>query len=198
MRATLTQDVLLDTLYTECIVTCMSASFALLGILGNRPSYGYDLKRDYDFLYGKEKPLAFGQVYATLSRLLRDKKITVETTEQVAGPERKLYVITALGRKDLEVWLTSPEKLHPSTQTVLFIKVVSAILLDKDPDIYLDVQRAAHIERMRELTAMRREGDLATSLQADYAMFHLEADLRWIDMTTARLGTLTKEIRSER
>ncbi len=44
----------------------MSASYALLGILGKQPSYGYDLKKDYDFLFGKEKPLAFGQVYAPL------------------------------------------------------------------------------------------------------------------------------------
>lgn len=181
-------------MYSEKI---MSASYALLGILGKQPSYGYDLKKDYDSLYGKDKPLAFGQVYATLSRLLRDKKITNKTTSKVAGPERKLYAITNLGRKDLEAWLATPEKLHPHTQTVLFSKVVTAILLDKEADIYLDAQRAAHLERMRELTTMRRTGDLAQSLQADYAIFHLEADLRWIDVTSARLQTLVKEIRSE-
>jgi DNA-binding PadR family transcriptional regulator len=177
----------------------MSASFALLGILGRQPGYGYDLKRDYDFFYGKEKPLAFGQVYATLSRLLRDKKITTkEAIEPSAGPERKLYAITTTGRKDLEAWLGAPEKLSPNTQTILFTKVVTAILLDKSPDDYLDAQRTSHIARMRELTEMRREGDLAQMLQADYALFHLEADLRWIDLTSARLQTLAKEIRSER
>ena len=174
----------------------MSASYALLGILGKQPSYGYDLKKDYDFLYGNEKPLAFGQVYATLSRLLRDRKISTETTEQAAGPERKLYAITNSGRQDLEAWLATPEKLHPNTHTVLFIKVVTSILLDKEPDVYLDAQRAAHIERMRQLTKARQTGDLAQSLQADYAIFHLEADLRWIDLTSARLQTLVKEIRN--
>lgn len=175
----------------------MSASYALLGILGKQPSYGYDLKKDYDFLYGKEKTLAFGQVYATLSRLLRDQKITAETTEQVAGPERKLYAITPTGRQDLEAWLSTPEQLHPQTQTVLFVKVVTAILLDKEPNIYLDAQRAAHIERMRELTNKKRSSDLNESLQADYAIFHLEADLRWLDLTATRLQTLKKEIRGE-
>jgi DNA-binding PadR family transcriptional regulator len=176
----------------------MSASFALLGILGKQPSYGYDLKKDYDFFYGKDKPLAFGQVYSTLSRLLRDQKISVDTTEQVAGPERKLYAITDLGRKELEDWLAIPEKMHPNTQTVLFVKVVTSILLDKNPYAYLDAQRAAHIDRMRQLTDVRRRSDLAQSLQADYAIFHLEADLRWIDITMARLQNLKEEIRSER
>jgi DNA-binding PadR family transcriptional regulator len=173
----------------------MSASYALLGILGRQPSYGYELKRDYDFLYGRDKPLLFGQVYATLSRLLRDKKISTQATEQSGGPERKLYAITEIGRNALESWLATPEKLHPNTQTVLFIKVVTAILLDKAPDEYLDAQRAAHLKRMRELTALRRKGDLAQLLQADYALFHLEADLRWIDLTVARLKPLTKEIK---
>ena len=176
----------------------MSADYALLGILGKQPSYGYDLKRVYDFLYGREKPLAFGQAYATLSRLRRDEKIaTKETTEQSGGPERKLYAITPKGRKGLEAWLVTPEKLHPNVQTILFVKVVSAILLDRNPNVYLDAQKAAHLERMRELTAMRRTGDLAQMLQADYTLFHLEADLRWIDVTSARLQTLTKEIRGE-
>jgi len=177
----------------------MSASYALLGILGKQPSYGYDLKKNYDFYYGKDKPLAFGQVYATLSRLLRDKKITTESTERVAGPERKLYTITSSGRKDLEAWLATPEKLHPNTQTVLFIKVVTSILLDKDPNTFLDAQRAAHIDRMRNLTVTRRKStDLAQALQADYAIFHLEADLRWMDLTVSRLQKLKEEIRSER
>ena len=176
----------------------MSASYALLGILGKQPSYGYDLKHEYDSLYGKEKSLPFGQVYSTLSRLLRDKKVSIEATEQSVGPERKLYAITKLGRADLETWLSTPEKLHPNTQTVLFIKVVTSILLDKEPNIYLDAQRAAHIGRMRELTKLRRNSDLAESLQADFAIFHLEADLRWIDLTTARLQLLKREIQNGR
>jgi len=176
----------------------MSASYALLGILGRQPSYGYDLKRNYDHYYGKEKPLAFGQVYATLSRLLRDKKIvTKETSEESGGPDRKQYSITPFGIKELEAWLAKPEDIHPNAQTVLFTKVVTAILLDKEPNVYLDAQRAAHIEHMRELTNLRRSGDLAQSLRADYALFHLEADLHWIDITSARLETLKKEIRSE-
>jgi DNA-binding PadR family transcriptional regulator len=170
----------------------MSASYALLGILGRQSSYGYDLKREYDDIYKNEKPLAFGQIYATLSRLLRDHTVEVETPEQRSGPERKLYTITQLGREDLEAWLSTPESLHPNTQAVLFSKVVTAIMLDKNPDVYLDAQRSAHIARMRELTDMRRSGGLAQALQADYALFHLEADLRWIDVTVARLETLKK------
>jgi DNA-binding PadR family transcriptional regulator len=176
----------------------MSASYALLGILSRQSSYGYDLKREYDYLYGKQKKLPFGQVYSSLSRLLRDNKLTIETTEQSVGPERKLYAITQLGRDELEKWLATPEKLHPDMQSVLFVKVVTSILLDKEPNTYLDAQRISHLERMRELTRLRRSSDLAQSMQADFAIFHLEADLKWIDLTAARLQELKEEIRHAR
>jgi DNA-binding PadR family transcriptional regulator len=178
----------------------MSVAYALLGILGRQASYGYDLKKDYDFHFGKQKPLGFGQVYATLSRLLRDEKIATQgAVEPSKGPERRLYAITELGRRDLEAWLAAPEEQRAATQTVLFEKVVTAILLEKDPDVCLDAQRAAHIQRMRELTTLRRDSDsLSERLTADHALFHLEADLRWMDVTMGRLKPLAEEIRRGR
>lgn len=173
----------------------MTANYAFLGLLHTGPSYGYDLKKAYDDLFGREKPLAFGQVYATLARMLRDDKITVDGQEQSAGPERKRYAITTLGRQELTCWLGTPEVAQPGMQAELFVKVATAILVDQSPNDFLDIQRAAHLERMRELTKQRRAGDLAQMLRADYALFHLEADLRWIDVTAARIEQLTKEIR---
>lgn len=176
----------------------MNASFAFLGLLHGGPSYGYDLKKAYDSIFGSEKPLAFGQVYATLARLLRDQKISVGETERAAGPERKRYAITPAGDKALREWLGQPELASPGAQTALFIKVATAILTDQSPETFLDMQRAAHLQKMRELTKIRRDGDLAQKLRADYALFHLEADLRWIDTTAARIADLTKEIKHEK
>lgn len=177
----------------------MSATYPLLGILGNQPSYGYELKQNYDELFGKSKPLAIGYLYQTLNRLARDNKIsTLEATGSSGGPERKQYAITPFGREDLKRWLSQAEGLQPAAQAMLFTKVVTAILIDEDPNIYLDAQRLSHLERMHELTEIRNNGGLSQVLQADYDLFRLEAELRWIDVTAARLETLTKEIRGER
>ena len=61
---------------------------------------------------------------------------------------------------------------------------------------YLDAQRAAHLGRMRELTELKRQGNLVDALLADHGLFHLEADLRWIDLTEARLAALAEEVAS--
>jgi DNA-binding PadR family transcriptional regulator len=174
----------------------MSVPLTLLGLLEREPSHGYDLKREYDALFGRGRPLPFGQLYATLARLARDGKIVIGETEPGAGPERKRYVITEDGATDFEAWLREPLAAEPHLQTVLFAKVVLALMLDRDAAGYLDAQRAAHLQRMRELTELRRTGGLVDALLADHGLFHLEADLRWIDLTSARLDALATEVRS--
>jgi DNA-binding PadR family transcriptional regulator len=174
----------------------MSVPLTLLGLLEREPSHGYDLKRHYDEHFGRGKPLPFGQLYATLGRLARDGKVVVGEAEPGAGPDRKRYVITDDGAMEFETWLAEPVEAHPHLQTVLFAKVVLALMLDRDAERYLDAQRAAHLRRMRELTAVKRSGDLVDALLADHGLFHLEADLRWIDLTAARLDALATAVRS--
>ncbi|MDH6109959.1 DNA-binding PadR family transcriptional regulator [Kitasatospora sp. MAP12-15] len=173
----------------------MTVPLALLGLLEREPSHGYDLKRDYDAYFGRGKPLPFGQVYSTLGRLARDGKVVAGEAEPGDGPDRKRYVITELGVTEVETWLTEPVQAEPHLQTVLFTKVVLALMLGRDADAYLDTQRAAHLQRMRELTEIKRNGPLVDRLLADHGLFHLEADLRWIDLTSARLGQLAAEVR---
>jgi DNA-binding PadR family transcriptional regulator len=173
----------------------MSVPLTLLGLLEREPSHGYDLKRDYDAFFGRGKPLPYGQVYATLSRLARDGKALAGPTEPGEGPDRKRYVITEAGVADVDQWLSEPAVPEPHLQTVLFTKVVLALMLDRPAGKYLDLQRAAHLGRMRELTDLKQHGDLVDTLLADYGLYHLEADLRWIDHTAARLDALAREVR---
>ncbi len=174
----------------------MSVPYALLGLLEREPSHGYDLKRDYDAYLGRGKPLPFGQVYSTLARLARDGKVEPGAVEPGAGPDRKRYAITDFGRDEVESWLTAPVDAEPLLQSDLFVKVVLALMLGRSAERYLDAQRGAHLQRMRELTELRRSGGLVDALLADHGLFHLEADLRWLDMTAARLDALAEIVRS--
>ncbi|HXL93487.1 MAG TPA: PadR family transcriptional regulator [Streptosporangiaceae bacterium] len=170
----------------------MSVPLTLLGLLEREPSHGYDLKRDYDAYFGRGKPLPYGQVYATLSRLARDGMAIAGAAEPGEGPERKRYSITPVGISEVGSWLAEPAAPEPHLQTVLFAKVVLSLMLDRPAAGYLDKQRAAHLQRMRELTALKQEGNLVDIMLADHGLYHLEADLRWIDHTVARLDALRK------
>ena len=163
---------------------------ALLGLLDREPSHGYDLKRTYDEYFGRGRPLPYGQVYATLARLARDGRAVAGDAEPGSGPDRKRYTITESGKREVEAWLSEPLPAEPHLQTELFIKVVLSLMLGRPAAEYLDVQRAAHHRRMRELTELKRGDNLVDVLLADHGLFHLEADLRWIDLTEQRLSAL--------
>jgi DNA-binding PadR family transcriptional regulator len=172
----------------------MSIGNALLGLLENGPRHGYDLKRAYDERFGQDRPLHYGQVYSTLSRLLRNGLVEESGVESGAGPDRKRYAITEAGVTNVEEWLATPESPALYLHNTLYTKVVLALLSGRSATDVLDLQRAAHLRAMRELTARKATGDLADKLISDHALFHLEADIRWLELTAARLDELKGRI----
>ncbi len=174
----------------------MSIGHTFLGLLESGPRHGYDLKRTFDDRFGQDRPLAYGQVYSTLARLLKNGLVRVEGIEPGGGPERKRYAITDAGVTDVEQWLEAPEKPEPYLHSTLYTKVVLALLTGRSAASLLDTQRAEHLRLMRELTRRKTNGDLADQLVCDHALFHLEADLRWLELTAARLDELAKEVRA--
>ncbi|MEW1686529.1 PadR family transcriptional regulator [Streptomyces sp. NPDC091265] len=182
----------------------MSIRHVLLGLLAGGSSHGYDLKRRYDELFPQARPLAYGQVYTTLQRLVRDDLAAVEGTDSDGGPERTLYRSTQGGSRELAKWADEISPPAPFVTNEIFAKVVTSILVAAATGAdrtsyaaaYLQAQRAAHMTRMHELTELKttRGADLSTVLSADYALAHLDADVRWMATTTTRLATLTAEV----
>ncbi|WP_262055902.1 PadR family transcriptional regulator [Streptomyces sp. STR69] len=172
----------------------MSIGHTLLGLLESGPCHGYDLKRAFDEKFGHDRPLHYGQVYSTMSRLLKNGLVEVDGIEAGGGPERKRYAITDAGITDVQQWLATPEKPEPYLQSTLYTKVVLALLTHRDAAEILDVQRSEHLRGMRILTDRKRKGDLADQLICDHALFHLEADLRWLELTAARLEKLAEVV----
>jgi len=178
----------------------MSTAHVLLGLLAGGPRHGYDLKRAHDDRLPRAKPLAYGQVYATLGRLERDGLVSEAGQDREGGPDRTSYEITDDGRQHLDTWLSAVEPPAPYVTGELFSKVVVALLAadaGRARD-YLVAQRAAHVSRMRELTTAKSEPEASVGdvIAADYAIGHLEADLRWLQTTLTRVADLQKEVTS--
>ena len=145
----------------------------------------------------RASPLPFGQLYATLGRLARDGKVVRgrgrarcrARPQALRHHRRGRDRVRGLARR------AGRARAAPADGAVRQGRA--------RPDArsgtrsgYLDTQRAAHLQRMRELTEVKRTGGLVDALLADHGLFHLEADLRWIDLTAARLDALAKEVRS--
>ncbi len=160
---------------------------AILAFLDGQPAHGFALKQRYDQVLGHEHELKAGQVYSTLARLERDGLAREVAVERGAGPDRRVYAITEDGVAELEQWLRTPQRPH-ARPNALFTKTVLALASGRRPEALLDEQRAAYLERVRDLTAARHEGDVIDRLASDYEIAHLEADLRWIETAARRVA----------
>ncbi|MFG2047706.1 PadR family transcriptional regulator [Micromonospora sp. NPDC048935] len=176
----------------------MSTPHVLLGLLAAGSRHGYELKRAHDERLPRARPLAFGQVYATLGRLERDGLVATAGQDRAAGPDRTAYALTDQGWATLDQWLTTVEPPMPYVASTLFAKVVVALLV-ADVDrarSYLIAQRAAHTARLRELTAVKVDptATLSDVVAVDYAITHLDADLRWLHATLGRVSDWHREV----
>jgi DNA-binding PadR family transcriptional regulator len=175
--------------FIVCIVTSMSVGHALLGILAQGPAHGYDLKREHDLRFPGAKPLAYGQVYATLARLERDGDAEIAETAKGGGPERTVYALTPEGRNTLDDWLEQVEPAGPYPADELVRKAITALHLGTDAGGFLARQRAQHMARMRELiSAEAVEVELGARIALDHTIAHLDADLRWLETAAARVA----------
>ena len=178
----------------------MATAEVILALLRRRPAHGYTIKREHDAWLPDARPLAYGQVYATLGRLERDGLVESVGQDRAGGPDRTSFALTDLGRTALDEWLGQVEPPVPHVSSVLLAKVVVA-LLAADADRargYLVAQRRAHTDRLRELTAIKTDPEAAVGdvVAADLAIAHLDADLRWLRTTVDRITDLHREVRT--
>lgn len=81
--------------------------YVILGFLAHQPLSGYDIKKQMEMSISNFYDLSYGQIYPELAKLEKEGLVTgtVETSE--TRPDRKLYTITAEGRRILKEWLSA-------------------------------------------------------------------------------------------
>lgn len=84
---------------------------ALLGLIAIKPMTGYDLTRSYRRALQQIWYAPLGQVYPTLRKMKRDGLLRMSVKAQRHRPDRKVYTLTAEGRKTLVAWLAAPAAL---------------------------------------------------------------------------------------
>lgn len=167
----------------------MALNQVVLGLLAEGPQHGYDLKRAHDARFAAARPLAFGQVYATLGRLERDGLVERAGTDQDQGPERVVFALTGTGRQVLADWLAEAEEPQRYAADELVRKTVTALALGADAARFLRAQRTAHLEVMRLLLAEQDAvSDVAHRIALDHTIAHLDADLRWLESAHDRVA----------
>jgi DNA-binding PadR family transcriptional regulator len=178
----------------------MSVRHAILGLLAQKPRHGYELRAAFEAVVGGDanwevKP---AQIYTTLERL-EEAGLVERTSDLGEGdePSRRVYAVTGSGREALKEWFTSgitPEHQRDEFFVKLMVGLVSS---EADPARLIQTQRA-HLFRELHAAIAQRDGydpktEMAQILLLDKSIMHLEADLRWLDITETRLDEVKRQ-----
>ena len=121
--------------------------------------------------------------------------IKAKATAKPQGPSQIQYQITPDGLATLHTWLTTPEEIGEHLRSTFYCKVMLALLVDGDPHQYIDSQRHTHLTAMRQL--VRRQlatPDVAEQLLLDGAIYHIDADLKWMDKAEGKIDSIRREL----
>lgn len=169
-----------------------AVQYAVLGLISSRDDgiHGYQLKTEFDSLFGDFWSLNYGQMYRTLDRLERAGMIEGAEIPQSGRPNRKVYRITANGKKSLDDWLLLPPSDQPRPlRDDLSVKLLFLTEARVEETIALvRSQRALYLKHLARLTKCRSrlEGrgpdQFVTDLLLLQADMRVRSDLAWLDV----------------
>jgi DNA-binding PadR family transcriptional regulator len=94
--------------------------YAVLGILTFGPKSGYDIRKLFQLGPGHFWRESYGQIYPILRKLLAEGMVKQRVQQTAGRPARKVYSLTAKGRKALRDWLPAePEPQSPRNELLL-------------------------------------------------------------------------------
>jgi DNA-binding PadR family transcriptional regulator len=175
---------------------------AVLALLDDGPSYGYELKQRFEETIGPQwGRLNIGHLYQTLDRLSRDGLVTSERVAGDVRPDRRVYALNDAGRAELGAWLAEPAVRGSGYRDELFFKLLVAARAGADAVAgAVSRQRAYQLGQLRTLAELRRDHTEQPLVQLliDAARLHNEADLKLLDLAHDARSALATAARSTR
>ncbi len=172
----------------------MPIHHAVLGLLARGPSYGYELKAEFEAAIGPQwGELNIGHLYQVLDRLVRDDLVTKKVVEQTRRPDRVVYRMTKRGHDELRRWLDSPVVRRSGYRDDLFLKLFVASRLGREQlQAVLKTQRAAYLAELGSLGDLRMQHrkEPLISLLLEAATLHIGASLKIVDLAERKLPEL--------
>jgi DNA-binding PadR family transcriptional regulator len=166
---------------------------AVLALLEQNPSYGYELKSRFEESVGPQwGDLNIGHLYQILDRLERDRFASKRVVAQEDRPDRVVYRLTRSGRTELDRWLETPF-VRSAYRDDFFLKLFAASKLGRQRvDTLVRVQREAYLGELSALSKLRRRhrAEPLVSLLIEAAILHTKADLRLVELAEAASPTL--------
>lgn len=130
----------------------MDVRTACLGILTRGDVTGYEIKKLFeDGPYQFFVEASFGSIYPALSRLTKEGLVSVRAEAQAKRPDRKVYSITAEGRRAFLTALTGPMPEDRFRSPFLFAMTFAELMPPERRERLFDDHIATAAAKLAEL-----------------------------------------------
>jgi DNA-binding PadR family transcriptional regulator len=164
----------------------MSAKNAVLGLVIERPGYGYDLARRLQERFGSSGFAPTG-VYSALDQLSSEALVR-SAGEEAGTAQRTVYEATAAGIERFEQWMLDSSSLAP-VRDELYMKL--ALSKPHNLSRLIELARAQEKDCLAQLQALRAPissgaaaptgwSDVAVLLVRDAEIRQLQARVEWL------------------
>lgn len=172
----------------------MSLRYALLGMLANESSSGYDLNRRFQEALYAIWPASHPQIYSELKKLDADALVTF-SKEGSRG--RKVYTITPKGLKSVQSWLAHSDVDHALRSDSLLRSYFFWIMEPATLQKHLAAEKAffeSRVAQYEQFAAAKDRGDFGSSPQMKSIRITLEAGIRLYKSLAGWAEWASKEI----
>jgi PadR family transcriptional regulator AphA len=125
----------------------------ILGMLGNGPRTGYEIKAAVDQTTRFFWAASYGQIYPELKQLAEAGLVKGESSPQ-GERKRTVYTLTAAGRKELRRWLERPPETFELRDEGLLKLFFSGGSGPESAAVALAAKRRHHEEKLDQLRAI--------------------------------------------
>jgi DNA-binding PadR family transcriptional regulator len=173
--------------FVQLLRKTMSTRLVILGLLRERPLYGYEIKHIIEEHMGDWTNIAFGSIYFALKKLSEEGFIEKVGTEQEEGrPSRTIYQITEAGQAEFlhllrEVWREVERHYYATDIGLAFIEAlpseeVKGYLRGRIVQLENTIQHLD--EHKKEILALEKIPRKAAAVFA-HSQVHFAAELAW-------------------
>ena len=183
----------------------MALKFVLLTLLNRKQSSGYEIVKSFDQAVGYFWSASHQQVYRELSKLADTALVKFTEVKQGDRPDKKVYRITAAGKRELYDWLEKPTNASP-TKDPLLVKLLNlqpdtVELLQKEldqaivmaterHDVYLGIEKTYYSKSQIASLELK---DLAVYLALRKGISNIESHIDWLQKSRDMIAKRSKK-----
>jgi|SRR5665213_413949 len=178
-------------------------NWALLGLLMERESYGYQLMRRFERAYGDVLPLgSYSHVYTALTELksrelIKEVRGTRATQPGTDRQPKRRYRATEEGARSYQEWMFV-QAWEDRRQSWLFVRQLAAF--EREPEVALEILERYEMACLREAShPSSGSGDRSSSvssseltdrLMLEESRMAMEGRLSWIEYARGQIKAL--------